>query len=191
MKIMELVMKLAPIGIGCYFAYTIGQLGGQIVGNYLQVLLLVCAVCAIIYVVFNTLYAMYCNIPIGKFWKEMIVPSVTAVGTCSSAADGSVITAVAKILFALYFFGMNPSGLGTLAIVILISLMVSMVVGAIPIGGMTGEILICAVLGIDPSFAATLMIIGTICDIPATLVNSTSNLVASALVDRIAGRKNG
>ena len=50
---------------------------------------------------------------------------------------------------------------------------------------------ICAVLGIDPSFAATLMIIGTICDIPATLVNSTSNLVASALVDRIAGRKNG
>ena len=86
---------------------------------------------------------------------------------------------------------MNPYGLGTLAIVILISLMVSMVVGAIPIGGMTGEILICAVLGIDPSFAATLMIIGTICDIPATLVNSTSNLVASALVDRIAGRKNG
>ena len=197
MKIMELVMKLAPIGIGCYFAYTIGQLGGQIVGNYLQVLLLVCAVCAIIYVVFNTLYAMYCNIPIGKFWKEMIVPSVTAVGNgviplgTNLHKDGSVITAVAKILFALYFFGMNPSGLGTLAIVILISLMVSMVVGAIPIGGMTGEILICAVLGIDPSFAATLMIIGTICDIPATLVNSTSNLVASALVDRIAGRKNG
>ncbi len=222
MKIMELVMKLAPIGIGCYFAYTVGQLGSQIVGNYLHVLLLVCAVCAIVYVVFNTLYAMYCNIPVGKFWREMIVPSVTAVGTCSSAAcipvniiaaqkmgvsekiangviplgtnlhkDGSVITAVAKILFALYFFGMNPSGLGTLAIVILISLMVSMVVGAIPIGGMTGEILICAVLGIDPAFAATLMIIGTICDIPATLVNSTSNLVASALVDRIAGRKNG
>ena len=47
---------------------------------------------------------------------------------------------------------------------------------------------ICAVLGVDPSFAATLMIIGTICDIPATLLNATGNLVASTLVQRLAGK---
>ena len=29
MKMMEVLMKLAPIGIGCYFADTIGQLGGN------------------------------------------------------------------------------------------------------------------------------------------------------------------
>ncbi len=222
MKIMEVVMKLAPIGIGCYFAHTIGQLGGRIVGDYLSVFLAVCVVCALAYVVLNSLYALYCKVPLGKFWKEMIVPSATAVGTCSSAAcipvniaaaqkigvsekiangviplgtnlhkDGSVITATAKVLFTLYFFGMMPSGIGDAALVILLAIVVSIVVGAIPVGGMTGEILICAVLGVDPAFAATLMIIGTICDIPATLVNSTANLVASLLIDRFTqkGRK--
>ena len=65
----------------------------------------------------------------------------------------------------------------------------SVVIGAIPVGGMTGELLICAVLGVDPAFAATLMIIGTICDIPATLLNATGNLVASALVQRLTDKK--
>ena len=60
MKMMEMLMKLAPIGIGCYFADTIGQLGGQIMGNYLEIFLVVCTVCAIVYFVFNTLCALYC-----------------------------------------------------------------------------------------------------------------------------------
>ena len=219
MKMMELLMKVAPIGIGCYFADTIGELGGQIVGNYLEIFLVVCAACAVSYFVFNSLYALYCHIPLGKFWKEMIPPSVTAIGTCSSAAcmpvnmaaarnlgvdssiadgviplgtnlhkDGSVITSVAKVLFALYFFGITPTGVGAAALVVLLSILQSAVVGAIPVGGMTGELLICAVLGVDPSFAATLMIIGTICDIPATLLNATGNLVASTLVQRLAGK---
>lgn len=219
MKMMELLMKVAPIGIGCYFADTIGELGGQIVGNYLEIFLVVCAACAVSYFVFNSLYALYCHIPLGKFWKEMIPPSVTAIGTCSSAAcmpvnmaaarnlgvdssiadgviplgtnlhkDGSVITSVAKVLFALYFFGITPTGVGAASLVVLLSILQSAVVGAIPVGGMTGELLICAVLGVDPSFAATLMIIGTICDIPATLLNATGNLVASTLVQRLAGK---
>ena len=71
--------------------------------------------------------------------------------------------------------------------VVLLAILESVVVGAIPVGGMTGEILICAVLGLDPSFAAALLVIGTICDIPATLLNATGNLVAPLLVQRIAG----
>lgn len=216
MKMMELLMKLAPIGIGCYFADTVGTLGGQIVGDYLEIFLVVCAACAIIYFVFNSLYALFCRVPLGRFWKEMLAPSVTAVGTCSSAAcmpvtlsaahnlgvspsisdgviplgtnlhkDGSVVTSVAKVLFALYFFGVTPAGVGAAALIILLSVLESVVVGAIPVGGMTGELLICAVLGIDPSFAATLMIIGTVCDIPATLLNATGNLVAPMLVQRV------
>lgn len=216
MKMMEMLMKVAPIGIGCYFADTIGQLGGQIMGNYLEIFLVVCTVCAVVYFVFHTLYALYCRIPLGKFWKEMISPSATAVGTCSSAAcmpvnmaaarnlgvagqiadgviplgtnlhkDGSVVASVAKVLFALYFFGITPTGVGAAAMVIILSILQSIVVGAIPVGGMTGELLICAVLGIDPSFAATLLIIGTICDIPCTLLNVSGNLVAATLVQRV------
>ena len=215
MKMVELVMKLAPIGIGCYFAVTVGTLGGQIVGGYLEVFLVVCAASAVCYLVFNSLYALFCRIPLGRFWKEMIAPSATAVGTCSSAAcmplnmtaarnlgvsgkiadgviplgtnlhkDGSVVTSVAKVLFALYFFGTAPQGFGAAAGVILLAVLESVVVGAIPVGGMTGELFICAVLGLDPSFAASLLVIGTVCDIPATLLNATGNLVAPLLVQR-------
>ncbi len=222
MKMMELVMKLAPIGIGCYFADTIGTLGGRIVGEYLEIFLAVCAACAVCYLVFNSLYALIARVPLGKFWKEMLAPSATAVGTCSSAAcipvnmtaarnlgvsdkiadgviplgtnlhkDGSVITSVAKVLFALCFFGTAPQGPGTAALVILLAIVESVVVGAIPVGGMTGEILICAVLGLNPSFAAALLIIGTICDIPATLLNATGNIVAPLLVQRFAGAGKG
>ena len=216
MKMMELVMKLAPIGIGCYFADTIGTLGGQIVGDYLEIFLVVCVASAVCYLLFNSLYALYCRVPLGKFWKEMLAPSATAVGTCSSAAcmpvnmaaarnlgvsdkiadgviplgtnlhkDGSVVTSVAKVLFALYFFGAAPQGIGPAVLVILLAVLESIVVGAIPVGGMTGELLICAVLGLDPSFAAALLIIGTVCDIPATLLNATGNLVAPLLVQRL------
>ena len=216
MKMMEMIMKLAPIGFGCYFADTISQLGGKIIGDYLGVFLAVSAVCAVCYLVFNSLYALFARVPLGRFWKEMIPPSATAVGTCSSAAcmpvnmaaarnlgvsdritdgviplgtnlhkDGSVVTAMAKVLFALYFFGAAPEGIGGAAFVILLSVLTSIVVGAIPVGGMTGELLICAILGIDPSFAATLLIIGTICDIPATLLNASGNLVAPLLVRRL------
>ncbi|MBQ6821207.1 MAG: dicarboxylate/amino acid:cation symporter [Bacteroidales bacterium] len=222
MKMMELVMKLAPIGIGCYFADTIGTLGGRIVGEYLEIFIAVCAACAVCYLVFNSLYALIARVPLGKFWKEMLAPSATAVGTCSSAAcipvnmtaarnlgvsdkiadgviplgtnlhkDGSVITSVAKVMFALCFFGTAPQGPGTAALVILLAIVESVVVGAIPVGGMTGEILICAVLGLDPSFAAALLIIGTICDIPATLLNATGNIVAPLLVQRFAGAGKG
>ena len=215
-KMMEFIMKLAPIGIGCYFADTIGSLGGQIVGNYLKIFIVVTSIIAVCYFVFHSLYALFCRIPLSKFWKEMISPSATAIGTCSSAAclpvnmmaarnlgvsekivdgviplgtnlhkDGSVITSVAKVLFALYFFGVVPEGFGPTVMVILLAVLGSIVVGAIPVGGMTGELLICAVLGLDPSFAASLMIIGTVCDIPATLLNATGNLVASMLVQRV------
>ena len=80
---------------------------------------------------------------------------------------------------------MPGSGFAAAALVILLSVLESIVVGAIPIGGMTGELLICAILGVDPAFAATLMIIGTVCDIPATLLNATGNLVASTVVERL------
>ena len=216
MKMVELVMKLAPIGIGCYFADVVGSLGGQIVGDYLEIFLVVSVATLVCYVVFNSVYALIARVPLRRFWREMMVPSATAVGTCSSAAcmpvnmaaarrlgvsdkivdgviplgtnlhkDGSVVTSVAKVLFALYFFGAAPHGFGAAALVVLLAVLESVVVGAIPVGGMTGELLICAVLGLDPSFAAALLIIGTICDIPATLLNVADNLVAPLLVQRI------
>ena len=66
-----------------------------------------------------------------------------------------------------------------------IAILASLVVGAIPVGGMTAEILICAILGVDPEFAATLLIISTLVDIPATLLNTADNLVSAVWVDKL------
>jgi Na+/H+-dicarboxylate symporter len=96
--------------------------------------------------------------------------------------DGSVVSAVLKIVFATAFLGLSDySGVEVVGI----ALVTSLAVGAIPVGGMTGEILICSILGIDPEFAATLVVISTIVDIPATLLNTTGNISSALLVDRL------
>ena len=51
------------------------------------------------------------------------------------------------------------------------------------------EVLACSFLGIEPGFAATLLVISTLVDIPATLLNTSDNIVAAAWVDRLCKRK--
>ena len=220
MKMMEIVMKAAPIGLGCYFADMIGSLGSAVVGSYLQVFVLYLVVSLFVYFVMHSLYVVVTGGSLRSYWKNILDPSLTAIATCSSAAcmpinisyakkmgvdesiaesviplginlhkDGSVIAEVLKIVFALVFYSQFNPTFGSSVEIILLAILVSAVVGAVPIGGMTAEILICSVLGIDPSFAATLMVIGTIVDIPATLVNSTANVVGAYAVSSLVGKK--
>ena len=96
--------------------------------------------------------------------------------------DGSVVSGVLKTIFVISFYGLSGYGcMETVGIAILTSL----VIGAIPVGGMTAEILICTILGVDPGFAATLLVIGTLVDIPATLLNTTDNIVSAVWVDKL------
>ncbi len=214
-RFVKILMYAAPLCLGCYFADLVGNLGGQVIGGYLKALLLCLGVTAVIYFGFSTLYAMAAGGPkaVGRFWKNILPPSLMSVSTCSSAAsipsaieatlsmgvrkeiaesvipfgvnlhkDGSVVSAVLKIVFATAFLGLSDySGVEVVGI----ALVTSLAVGAIPVGGMTGEILICSILGIDPEFAATLVVISTIVDIPATLLNTTGNISSALLVDRL------
>ena len=151
------------------------------------------------------------------YWRNITEPSLLAVATCSSAAtiptsiksakrmgvddsvaesviplginlnkDGSVVSSVVKTVFVVSFYGLG--GYGCFSIVA-IAILASLVIGAIPVGGMTAEILICSLVGVDPEFAATLLIISTLVDIPATLLNTTDNLVSAVWVDKLCGRK--
>lgn len=88
MKVINIIMYYAPIGIACYFASVVGQLGTQIFGGYLKTFILYLALSLIYYFVFFTLYAFISGGRDGirLFWKSCITPSVTAVATCSSAA---------------------------------------------------------------------------------------------------------
>lgn len=222
LKMMNLIMYLAPVGLGCYFAYTIGQLGGQLLNGYLYAFVLYLILAVIAYGGLNTLYAYLAG---GKegiriLWSNMFAPSLTALATSSSAAcipinlqsakdmgipdriaetviplganmhkDGSVMGGILKIVFLVSIFGADTPLASNVFVMIGMAILVGAVMGAIPSGGMTGELLICSVFGFPMETAAALMIISTIIDAPATLVNSTGNLACSMLVARLSEGK--
>lgn len=57
MKMMGLIMYIAPLGLGCYFATVVGQLGSQILGGYIKVFILYIVVSIIYFFGFFTIYA--------------------------------------------------------------------------------------------------------------------------------------
>lgn len=223
MKVVSIVMYYAPIGLGCYFATVIGELGPQILGGYARTFVLYLGLTALYYFVFFTLYAF---IAAGKdgvktFWKHAAAPSITAVATCSSAAsipvnltavqkmgvpkdiaetviplganthkDGSVFGGVLKVVFLFALFGKDMTSLTSILAILGVSFLVGAVMGAIPGGGMIGEMLILSVFGFPPEALPIIAVISTIIDAPATLLNSTGNTVCAMLVTRLVEGKN-
>ncbi len=150
-----------------------------------------------------------------RFWSHMLTPSLTALGTCSSMAtmpanleaapqmgvsravsnlvipvgavihkDGSVIGGVAKCLFAISLFQieLTPSILVQTAVV---AILAGVVIGAIPTGGMIGEMVILSVFGFGQEALPLLAVISVIIDPLATLLNATGDNAAAMLVNRV------
>lgn len=87
-KVIGIVMKLAPIGLGCYFAILIGQYGKEVIGPLGRAIVMYLIVIVIYFIVSQTVMAY---IGAGKegvkrWWKTSVPPTLTALGTCSSAA---------------------------------------------------------------------------------------------------------
>ncbi|WP_315117393.1 dicarboxylate/amino acid:cation symporter [uncultured Clostridium sp.] len=222
MKMVEIIMYYAPIGLGCYFASVVGQLGAQILQGYLKVFLLYLGLTAIYYFIFFSIYAYISAGELGfrGFWRNAIAPTVTALATCSSAAsipvnlevakkigvpkdiaetaiplganthkDGSVIGGVLKIVFLFGLFGKEINNIPVLLSILSVSFLVGAVMGAIPGGGMIGEMLIISVYGFPPEALPIIAVISTIIDAPATVLNSTGNIVSSMLVSKFVDGK--
>lgn len=66
--------------------------------------------------------------------------------------------------------------------VILLSLLEGSVVGAIPGGGAIGEMLILSIMGFPPETLALMLVIATIIDATATLLNSAGNTACTMMV---------
>lgn len=223
MKMVNIIMYYAPIGLGCYFASVIGQLGTQILEGYLRVFILYLVLSLILYFVILTVYAFLAGGKEGVriYWKNVIAPSITALATCSSAAcipvnleytkkmgvpedisetvvplganthkDGSVIGGVMKITFLYGLYGKDIHSLSAIVGVIFVAYLVGAVMGAIPGGGMIGEMLIISVYGFPPEVLPIIAVISTIIDAPATLLNSTGNAVCAMMVTRLVEGKN-
>lgn len=87
-KVINIVMKLAPLGLGCYFAILIGQYGKEVVGPLSRGILMYLVVVFVYYVVSQTVMAYIGAGAEGvrAWWKGAAAPTLTALGTCSSAA---------------------------------------------------------------------------------------------------------
>lgn len=104
--------------------------------------------------------------------------------------DGSVFGGVFKIVFLFSLFGKDMTNVSSIIAIIAVSFLVGAVMGAIPSGGMIGEMLILSVFGFPPEVLPIIAVISTIIDAPATLLNSTGNTVCAMLVSRLVEGKN-
>lgn len=123
--------------------------------------------------------------------SQDVADTVIPLGT-SFHKDGSLIGTVFKIMFLVCLFGTNISSFGGIMQVLFVSLVASLLVSAVPIGGGTiSEMMILSMMGYPVSALPILTIIATIIDPPATMLNVTGNTAASMLVGRIVdGNKN-
>jgi len=222
-QLLHLIMKMAPIGLGAYFAYQVGIFGPQLFGAYAKPLGLYYAVCTFYFIVFFSLYAFFAggNQGLKIFWKNNITPALTAVGTCSSIAtipanleaaeqmkipshisnlviplgaplhkDGSSMSSIVKIAVIFAMFGKDLTDPYTILTAIGITIIVSVVEGGIPNGGYIGEILAITVYGFPMEQALpAAMIVGTLVDPIATLLNANGDLVCAMMVTRISEGK--
>lgn len=102
--------------------------------------------------------------------------------------DGSVLGAIVKIAFLFGLYHMNLFTLDALLIAIFVSLLVGTVMGAIPSGGMLGEMLILSFYGLPPAALMIIAAISIIIDPLATMLNVVGDEVSSMMVSRMLGR---
>jgi Na+/H+-dicarboxylate symporter len=221
-NLLILIMKISPIGLGAYFAYQVSSLGPQLFGFYAKPLGLYYLFGTCYFLVGFTVFAFIANGKYGitSYWKNNIVPTLTALGSCSSLAtmpanllaakkigvpdtianvviplgttlhkQGSSISSIFKIYVAFLLIGKDFFDPMTLLMSLGITVLVSVVAGGIPNGGYIGEMLMISVLDLPIEAVPAVMIIGTLVDPLATILNSTGDTVASMLVTKFTGSK--
>jgi Na+/H+-dicarboxylate symporter len=221
-QVFDIIMKAGPIGLGAYFAYQVAVFGPSLFGTYAHILGIGYGVSLFYYAVFYSLYAFIAGGVKGikRYWKNNIIPSATAVGTCSSIAtipanldaakkmgvsdviagitipllgtlhkDGSSISSILKMAVVFAMFGKGFDSAEIIIIALSMTVLVSIVEGGIPNGGYVGELLFISAYGFPPEALPPAIIIGTLIDPVATLLNATGDTAAAMLINRFAGEK--
>lgn len=117
--------------------------------------------------------------------REVVIPIGSTIHM-----DGSCLSAVLKIAVLFGVFGMEFTGMGTIATAVGIALLSGTVMSGIPGGGFLGEMLIVSLYGFPPEALPIAAFIGTLVDPPATMINAVGDNVASMLIARMLGGKN-
>lgn len=119
-----------------------------------------------------------------------IAETTVSLGT-SFHKDGSCMGSVFKIMFLVNLFGTSLLTIGDFTKVLGISLLATLLVTAVPIGGGTiSEMLILSMLNYNVATLPILTIIATIIDAPATLLNVIGDTASSMLVTKTVEKNN-
>lgn len=219
MKLINIIMYYAPIGLGCYFASLVGTFGSSIAVGYAKTFVLYTVVAILFYVVIYTVYAFIAGGKRGvvSFWKNIIPATITSLATCSSAASIPVNAEASKKIGVSPDIAETMIPLGTsfhkdgsiigsvfkimflvclfgtsagIGQIMIVALIANLLITAVPIGGGTiSEMLILTMMGYPASALPILTIIATIIDPPATMLNVVGDTSASMLAARIVDGK--
>lgn len=103
--------------------------------------------------------------------------------------NGSSMSSIIKIYVAFLIIGKDFFDPMNLLLALGITVFVSIVAGGIPNGGYIGEMLMISVYQLPQEAIPAVMIIGTLVDPLATVLNSTGDTVAAMFVTKISGEK--
>ncbi|MBQ2872542.1 MAG: dicarboxylate/amino acid:cation symporter [Bacilli bacterium] len=220
-NLIKIIMYYAPVGLGCYFASLVGTFGGEIAVGYLKTFIIYLLVSIFFYFVIYTIFAYLSGgkKAVNAFWKNIFPSTVTALGTCSSAASMPVNMECSKKMgisedivdttvslgasfhkdgsvigsvFKIMFLVYLFNDVGNISIlkVMGIAIIATLLVTAVPIGGGTiSEMLIITMLGYPVVTLPILTIIATIIDPPATVLNVVGDSASAMLTSRIVDGK--
>ncbi|WP_297985675.1 dicarboxylate/amino acid:cation symporter [uncultured Chryseobacterium sp.] len=103
--------------------------------------------------------------------------------------NGSSMSSIIKIYVAFLIIGRDFFEPSNLLLALGITIFVSIVAGGIPNGGYIGEMLMISVYDLPQEAIPAVMIIGTLVDPLATVLNATGDTVAAMFVTKISGEK--
>ena len=201
MKIVDMIMKFAPLGLGAYFANLVGEFGPQLIGDYGRCMLIYYPMCIVYGVVFFPLYAYFAGGKKGvkAMAKNIFNPAITAFATQSSCATipvnqeacdkMGVPQDITKIAFLYGVFNMQFTGVGTYAMAIAVAVLSAFVLSGAPGGGLVGEMLIVSLFGFPGEAFPLIATIGFLVDPMATCLNASGDAVASMMITRLVEGK--
>ena len=218
-RLIDYIMLTAPVGLFAYFAATVAETGAALAGAYLQLFLAYYLFAGAYFLLAFSAYAWLAGGMTGirRFWANMLTPSLTALGTCSSMATmpanleavpqmgvrrdiGNLVIPLGAVLHkdgsvigavakALFAISLFRLELTPTVLVatVAISILAAVVVSAIPTGGMTAEVVILSAFGFGQEALPLLAVISVIIDPLATLLNATGDNAAALMVNRVVG----
>ena len=216
-KMVALLMKAAPIGLGCYFADLTGTYGADLLKTYGSAMLVFYTVVFVYFFVFLGFYA-YLGAGfwgVKNFFKVILGPALTALGTRSSAATiplqmeacdklgvpreiSSVVVSMGAtchmdgaciaMVYAVVLSTTlfgQPLAGGDFLLALFVGVTSSVATSSVPGGGAAGETMIISVFHLPEAAFPILLMVIELFDPGCTLLNSCGDTVVSMLITRI------